>query len=97
MATSARSSGLKTASSQIALGTNRINSISLLGDNVNVSTVTLWDTDTGTATGNVLAKVVARATDAQNHIIFTNPVYAEKGIYAQLTGTGGNYLIYFGA
>ena len=97
MATSSRSSDLQTVSAQIAKGANRVNSVSLLGDNVNVSTVTLFDTASSTATGKILAKVVARASDAQNHIIFTNPIYAELGIYAQLTGIGGNYIVYFGA
>jgi hypothetical protein len=97
MISSARSSDLQTASAIIAKGTNRINSVSLLGDNVNVSTVTLYDNPNGTATGKVLAKVVARTSDAQNHIIFTNPIFAETGISAVLTGTGGNYIVYFGA
>lgn len=96
MSTSSFSSGLKTTSANITTGRSRINAITLLGNNVNVSTVTLYDTNTGTATGNVLAQVVARASDAQNHVIFTDPVFAKNGIYAQLTGTGGNYIVYFG-
>jgi len=97
MSTSSRTSDLRSASAQISAGVNRINSVSMLGDGTNASTVTLWDTNTGTPTGKVLAKVVCRATDQQNHIIFTFPIYAELGIYAQLIGTGGNYIVYFGA
>ena len=96
MSTSSFSSGLKNTSSNITSIRSRVNAITLLGDNVNVSTITLYDTNTGTATGNVLARVVARTSDAQNHVIFTEPVFAQDGIYAQLTGTGGNYIVYYG-
>jgi len=96
MTTSSRSSDLKSASAQIVLGTGRINAISMLGDGVNASSILVYDTNTGTATGKVLAKAACKAADQQNHIIFTNPIYAELGIYVSLSGTGGNYIIYHG-
>ena len=94
MATSSISSGLKTTSQLIATGKNRINAITFLGDGTNVSTVTIYDNTT--ASGKIVARVVNKATDQQNHVIFTNPVVVENGIYAELTGTGGTYLVYFG-
>ena len=94
MTTSSLSSGLKAASASIATGRNRINAITFLGDGTNASTLTVYD-NASAASGTVLAKVVNRTTDQQNHIIFTNPVLCENGLYASLGGTGGNYIVYF--
>ena len=94
MTTSSISSGLKAASAAIAPGKNRINAITFLGDGTNASTLIVYDNTTNT--GKVVAKLVNKATDQQNHVIFTNPVVCEIGIYADLTGTGGNYIVYYG-
>lgn len=91
---SSRSSDIKSTSALIATGANKINAITFLGDGTNSSTLTIYD---GTsASGKVLAKVVNRPSDQQNHIIYTNPVKCETGIYASLSGTGGTYIVYFG-
>ena len=95
MSSSSLSSDLKVASALIATGRNRINAITFLGDGTNASTLIVYDNTS--ATGKVVAKVVNKATDQQNHVIFTFPVYCENGIYAALSGTGGNYILYFGA
>ena len=95
MSTSSISSGLKSASGLIVTGKNRINAISMLGDGTNVSSITVFDNTT--ASGKVIAQVNCRASDQQNHIIFANPVVAELGIYVQLSGTGGTYIVYYGA
>lgn len=86
--------GLQVTSILVAIGKNRINSITLLGDGTNASSITLYDNTS--ASGKIVAKVNCKAADQQNHIIFTNPVSVENGIYASLSGTGGNYIIYFG-
>lgn len=95
MATSSLSSGLKTTSSLIVVGKNRINAVTFLGDGTNASTLIIYDNTS--ASGNVIAKLVNKATDQQNHVIFTNPVVCDNGVYASLSGTGGNYIVYFGA
>lgn len=94
MTTSSISSGLKTGAASIATGRNRINAITFLGDGTNASTLIIYDNTA--ASGKVVAKLVNKATDQQNHVIFTNPVVCENGIYADLTGTGGNFIVYFG-
>lgn len=94
MTTSSISSDLKVASALIAAGRNRINAITFLGDGTNASTLIVYDNTAGS--GKVIAKLVNKATDQQNHVIFTNPVIAENGIYGSLSGTGGNYIVYFG-
>lgn len=96
MSTSSISSDLRVVSGSVATGKNRINAITFLGDGTNLSTLTVYD-NASTGSGKVLAKVINRTTDQQNHIIFTNPVVAENGIYGALGGTGGNFIIYFGA
>lgn len=95
MATSSNSSDLLTVSALIATGKNRINAITFLGDGTNASTLVIYDNVS--ATGKVVAKLVNKATDQQNHVIFTNPVVCERGVYAALSGTGGNYIVYYGA
>lgn len=89
------SSGLKTADAVIAAGKNRINAITLLGDGTNAASVILYDNATA-ASGTVLAKVTQLATGRLTHIIFENPVIADNGIYADVTGTGAEYIVYFG-
>ncbi len=92
---SSRSSGLKTADAAIAVGRNRINAITLLGDGTNAASIIVYDNAT-TNSGTVLAKVTAAAATRLTHIIFENPVVAEDGIYADITGTNAEYIIYFG-
>lgn len=94
MATSSLSSDLKSASALINTGKNRINAITFLGDGTNASTLTVYDNTS--ASGKVVAKVVNKTSDQQNHVIFTNPVVCDIGIYAALSGVGGTFIIYFG-
>jgi len=95
MATSSITSDLQTTSKSIATGKNRINAVSFLGDGTNPGSLVVYD-NASAASGKVLAKATTRASDVQNHIIFTMPVVAENGIYASVTGTGASYIIYYG-
>lgn len=92
---SSRSSGLKSASAVIQTGRNRINAITLIADGTNAANVIIYDNAT-TNSGLVLGKVSALAGQGTVHVIFENPVVAENGLYAALTGTGANYIVYFG-
>ena len=94
MATSSISSDLKSASALIATGKSRSNAITFLGDGTNASTLTIYDNTSGS--GKIISKIANRTTDQQNHVIFTNPVMAENGIYCVLGVTGGTYIIYYG-
>ena len=95
MKSSSRSSGLKNADAAISAGRNRINAITLLGDGTNAASLIIYD-NASAASGTVLAKVTQLATARLTHIIFENPVFAEKGIYADVTGTGAEYIVYYG-
>lgn len=92
---SSRSSGLKTTDAAIAVGRNRINAITLLADATNAASVVVYD-DASSATGTVLAKVKVAAGGVLQHVIFENPVITESGIFADVTGTGAEYIVYFG-
>lgn len=95
MKSSSRSSGLKNADAVISGGRNRINAITLLGDGTNAASLILYD-NASAASGTVLAKVTQLATARLTHILFDNPVFAENGIYADVTGTGAEYIVYYG-
>ena len=92
---SSRSSGLKTADAVIQTGRNRINAITLLGDGTNAASIVVYD-NASAASGVVLAKVTALAADRFTHVLFENPVVAENGLYADVSGTGAEYIIYYG-
>ena len=91
---SSRSSGLKTADAAIAVGRNRINAVTLIGGST-TSSVILYDNAT-TASGTVIAKATQPTNLTTTHIIFDNPIIAENGVYADVTGTGAEYIVYFG-
>lgn len=95
MKSSSRSSGLKNADAAISAGRNRINAITLLGDGTNAASLIIYD-NASAASGTVLAKITQLATARLTHIIFENPVFAENGIYADVTGTGAEYIVYYG-
>lgn len=92
---SSRSSGLKTADAVIAEGRNRINAITLLADGTNAASVILYD-NASSASGTVLGKAKIAATGVITHVIFENPVVAENGVFADVAGTGAEYIVYFG-
>ena len=96
MATSSNNTGQLSAGSYlIATGKNRLNALSVVGDGTNAGTVTIYDNTT--ASGKIIAQGLTRTTDVQQHIIFTNPVYAEIGLYVVVGGTNCKAIVYFGA
>jgi hypothetical protein len=88
-------SGLKSADAVIATGRNRINAVTLIADGTNAANVVVYD-NASAASGTVLAKVTAVAGQGTVHVIFENPVTANDGIYADVTGTGAGYIVYYG-
>jgi len=92
---SSRSSGLKTADTAICPFRSRVNAITLIADGTNAASVVLYD-NVSAASGIELGKVTALAGQGTVHIIFENPVFAENGIYADVTGTNASYIVYYG-
>ena len=98
---SSKSSGLLSADANaIAGGRNRINAVTLISDGTNACSVVIYDALTagaGTA-GTTLAKVSIGAASLKKteHVVFENPVWCDVGISADVTGTGAEYIVYFG-
>ena len=88
------SSGLKTIDTVIATGRIRINAITLIGGST-ASSVVVYD-NASAASGKVLGKVTQATNGVTTHVLFENPVTAEDGIFADVTGTGAEYIVYFG-
>lgn len=94
---SSRSSGLKTADAVITPTRNRVNAITLFSDGTNACSVILYD-NASAATGLEVGKVSIGAASLKTteHVIFENPVLCENGIYADVTGTGAGYIVFYG-
>jgi hypothetical protein len=94
---SSRSSGIKSADAVIATGRNRVNAITLLSDGTNACSVVVYD-NASAASGTAVGKVSIGAASLKKteHVVFENPVLCEDGIYADVTGTGAEYIVYFG-
>lgn len=92
--TTSRSSDLLTADTLIWTGRGLLTGVSVLADGTNAATVVIYDGLT--ATGKVLAKVIVDATTTESHIDFSRPVVAEIGIFADIAGTGAEYIVYTG-
>lgn len=95
------SSGLKTADSNaIATGRNRINAVTLISDGTNACSVVIYNALTAAAgtAGTTLAKVSIGAASLKKteHVVFENPVICDIGISADVTGTGAEYIVYYG-
>jgi len=89
------SSGLQNSDQLLFRGKNRINAITLIGDGTNACNLYIHDGLNASGT-KVVAKVKLAAGGVTNHIIFENPVLCDTGIYADITGTGAEYIVYFG-
>lgn len=93
--TTAISSGLKTADAQIYTGRGTLNGLVVNTDGTNAATVTLYDNTA--ASGTVLSQVIVAGADRTHSQIFNLAVRCTTGIYADVTGTGAAYVVYFGA
>ena len=91
---SSRSSGVLNADTLIFTGRNRINALTVLTDGTNAGTVELKDGLTGAATTKITGKCLG--ANLVNHFLFENPVMFETGIYADVTGTGATFIVYYG-
>jgi hypothetical protein len=94
------SSGLinATAAQQISVGKSILSGIVAVSDNNNPATITVYDNDSGTASGTVLAKLTATLTTGANSVAFVTPIRADLGLVVSVTGTGTPQgLVYYGA
>lgn len=95
MSNPSTSSGLKVADAAILAMPGRLMKLSLLGDGTNATSVVLYD-NASAASGTVLAKLQLDAGLVyQDANLPEEGVVALNGIYADVTGTGAEYIVYF--
>lgn len=88
------SSGVLSADTALFTGRNRVNAITVFTDGVNTATLSLYDNTA--ASGTVRVKSVCLGANLTQHIIFENPVIFENGIYADVSGTGASFIVFYG-
>ena len=91
--TSAMSSGVKTSDTAIATGRSLLTGILLLTDGTNNASIIIYDA--ASATGTVLFKLAVPGAGNFGGATFEIPIRAQIGIYADVTGTGASYIIYY--
>lgn len=90
----ADSSGLKTADAVICARPCILHSIQVTADNTNAATIVLYD-HASAASGTVLAKIIVDATTTYADFTSLAGIQANNGIYADVTGTGAEYIVHF--
>lgn len=88
------SSGLKTADAAIKAGPGTLVGFTVLTDGTNTATLILYDNPSA-ASGTVLGKMIVVGADRFDHIEFSSHRLASTGIYADVTGTGAEYIVYY--
>ena len=90
-----KSSGLQGASAAIFVGHCRLVGVSLVGDTSKEPTLTLYD-DPDSADGTELAFLMVSDECHFASIMFPgNGVECANGIYAALSATEGDYIVYY--
>lgn len=92
--TNSISTGVLNADTLIFTGRNRINAVTVLTDGANAATVELKDGLDSSGAVKVTGKCVG--ANLINHFIFENPVLFQDGIFADVTGTGATFIVYYG-
>lgn len=87
------STGVLSSDTLIFTGRNRINAVTVLTDGTNAATVNLYDARA--ASGKIAVSIKCLGTALINHITFDNPIIMEDGIYADVTGTGATFIVFY--
>lgn len=90
-----RSSGLKSADAAISTGAGLLCAVQLITDGTNAATLVIYD-NASAASGTVLYKGSITGASLSRTDVLTFPVKAVNGLYADITGTGANYIVHFG-
>lgn len=90
------SSDRRTADAAITAIGGYLHGVMLENDGTNASSVIIYDNATA-ASGVILAKVLlpASSTVLNYYVTFNHPITANKGIFADVTGTGAAYIVYY--
>jgi len=87
------STGVLSADTLISNGRNRINAITVFTNGTNTATIDIYDNTS--ATGKIAVVGKCLGANLINHIFFENPVLVENGIYADVTGTGATFILFY--
>lgn len=91
---SATSSGLLTADTAVYDKPALITSVIVIGDGTNAATLVVYD-NASAASGTALAKIVVDAGLTYEKVVFSTPVVANQGLYADVTGTGAEFIVHY--
>ena len=90
------SSGLLAADTAITAIGGYLHGVTLISDATNTASIVIYDSPVANTGALVLAKLsIPATTTAPQTITFNNPVSANKGIFADVTGTGANFIVYY--
>ncbi len=90
------SSGLLNSDAAITAVGGYLHAITLISDATNTASIVIYDSPVANTGALILAKLsIPATTTAPQTITFNNPVSANKGIYADVSGTGANYIVYY--
>lgn len=89
------SSGLLTTSGQVYTGRGTLNAVTVLTDGTNAATVTLYDNTS--AAGTVIFKALIPGASGSASDAYNLAIRCQNGIYASISGTGANAIVYYGA
>ena len=94
--TTCLSSGLFITDALITEGRGTLNALTVVSDGTAAATVTLYDSATA-PTGRVLAKLAIGGAAGSGFQSWNLAVRHLNGIYADLTGAGAGFIVYYGA
>ena len=88
-----KSTGLLTADKTVITGKSILTGFLVVTDGTNNATIVIYDNTS--AAGTELAKIVVLGASYFGGGTFEIPIRCTKGIYADITGTGASYIIYY--
>ena len=95
MKPSNRSSGLKTADAVIHADKAILAGVHIITDGTNDATLVLYDNASAASGTEVFKQVVTGTNDAIPYSMPDGGIYCKNGIYADVTGTGAGYIVFF--
>src|SRR4051812_20404840 len=88
------SSGLKSADAAILAAPGKLRGVTVLTDGTNAATLIIYDNKSA-ASGTVLEKLIVAGADRCMKVVFDAGVVANAGIYADVSGTGAEYIVHY--
>lgn len=98
MSGTAKSSGLLgVATTLVMVGKGMLSSVQAISDGTNAATVTVYDYDSASASGDVLAKVLVPGAQGTISVALETPIRYDLGLVVVVSGTGAGAIVGYGA